>query len=192
MYRFVAVVIVAVLATCTTSKASKVLFVKEHIDVRVLNEALFEVQGEYFFTSGDGNAGVSTLFYPFPIDSASLYPSFIHVSSMERSDSVSFRKNDRGIFFPVTVHPGDTSGIEVVYRQQVKKRSGTYILTTTGAWGRPLRNSSYSVCVPQALTLNYMSYESDSVFVKGKNVVYSFFRSCFMPDRDLFFTWSEK
>ena len=151
-----------------------------------------EVRGEYFFISGDGDTGFSTLFYPFPLDSSSFYPCSIRVTATGETDSISFTKNDRGILFPVNAYPEDTTEILVVYRQQVKNRRGTYILTTTGAWGRPLHNSSYSVRVPQTLTLNYMSYESDSVFVKGNNVVYSFFRSRFMPDRDLFFTWSVK
>jgi hypothetical protein len=103
-----------------------------------------------------------------------------------------FTRNDRGINFPVEVHSKDTTEILITYRQQVKNQSGSYILTTTNAWGNSLCNSNYSVSIPQTLNLDYLSYKCESVQVSGKNIIYTFFKKQFMPDRDLFFKWSIK
>jgi hypothetical protein len=172
--------------------ADGVQFSKENIAVTVLTPSMIEIRGEYFFTSQDTNTAFSNLFYPFPVDSSSLYPCFINVKKIRGADTLPFTRNDRGIFFPVDVHAKDTTEIEIIYRQQVKNHSGTYILTTTSAWGNPLHNSTYSVSIPQTLNLDYMSYECDSVQMSGSNIIYGFSKKQFMPDRDLFFRWSVK
>ncbi len=172
--------------------ASGVLFSKENIAVTVLTPSKIEIRGEYFFTPQDNSTAYSTLFYPFPIDSSSLYPCSISIKRIKGGAALPFSQNDRGIFFSVEVHPNDTTGILIIYHQQVKNQSGTYILTTTSAWGNPLHNSSYSVSIPQNLNLDYLSYECDSVQVSDKNITYTFFKKQFMPDRDLNFRWSAK
>lgn len=172
--------------------ASGILFSKENIAVTVLTPSKIEIRGEYFFTSQDSCVAHSTLYYPFPIDSSSLYPCSISVKRMKENATLPFSHDDRGIFFSVEIHPDDTTGILIIYHQQVKKQSGTYILTTTSAWGNPLHNSSYSVCIPQTLNLDFLSYECDSVQVSDKKIIYSFFKKKFIPDRDLNFRWSVK
>ena len=175
-----------------TLYANGVQFSKENIAVTILTQSMIEIRGEYFFTSKNSDTTFSDLFYPFPLDSSSLYPCYISVKKIRDVDELPFTKNERGIYFPVEVHRGDTTGILIIYRQQVKNQSGTYILTTTNFWGNPLYYSSYSVCVPQTLNLDFLSYECDSVKVNGKKVIYTFFKKRFMPDRDLFFRWSKR
>ena len=102
-----------------------------------------------------------------------------------------FTKQEQGISFAITCKAADTTEVIVLYKQRVKNQSGRYILTTTGAWGRPLVNSRYTVSIPQTLTLAYMSYECDTVVKSGSSLVYRFFKKQFMPDRDLSFTWTD-
>lgn len=190
MHRHFKLVVVILFGVNTTSYADGLLFAKENIAVTILSPSSIQVDGEYFFTSADNKPAFSHLFYPFPIDSASLYPCSISVMNNKNHIPVLFSRNKTGISFSVEVNQNDTTCILVIYRQQVRNQQGTYILTTTNSWGKPLNNSNYSICIPQSLTLRYLSYECDSVSISGSNMVYKFFRKKFMPNRDLLFTWT--
>lgn len=174
-----------------SSSSFEVLFVKETIAVSVLPPDTIRVCGTYFFSTVDPAVTGTPLFYPFPVDSSADYPCFIEVKDTHTAKAIAFGRLEQGIMFPVGVRTGDTTAVAVVYKQRVKNRTGRYILTTTGIWGRPLVDSRYSVSIPKDLTLNYMSYECDSVTSNGNCLVYQFFKKKFMPDRDLTFFWAD-
>jgi hypothetical protein len=180
----------ALAALALPAGAEVLLFIKETIAVSILVPDTVEVMGDYFFTAADSSVVRMPLFYPFPVDSSGEYPCFIEVKNTGSGKAIEFGRDEQGIMFPVSARAGDTTAVTVVYKQRVKNRSGRYILTTTGIWGRPLIDSKYSVSVPDNATLNYMSYECDSVAPAGKRLVYQFFKKRFMPDRDLTFTWT--
>jgi hypothetical protein len=169
--------------------AGGVLFVRENIAVSLLLPDTVMVRGEYFFRAGDTAPASTQLYYPFPIDSLAGFPCFIKVSDGRAAKEIGFSRSREGISFPVAVKAGDTMEVGVVYKQRAGKKTGRYILTTTGAWNAPLENSRYSVSVPSAMTLTFMSYECDSVAAEGNCLVYRFFKKKFMPDRDLSFSW---
>ena len=168
----------------------QVLFVRENIAVTVLPPDTVMVCGGYFFSTGEAGPVPAQLYYPFPVDSSADYPCFIKVTDNRTAKDMAFNRSSEGISFSVGVTEGDTAETVVVYKQHVKNRNGRYILTTTSAWGRPLTNSRYSVRIPTAMTLTYMSYECDSVVATGDHLVYHFFKKEFMPNRDLSFTWN--
>jgi hypothetical protein len=180
------------LGLTSPGSAGNVLFIKETIAVSVLVPDTVEVRGDYFFTAADSSlaAALTSLFYPFPVDSSGEYPCFIEVKNARSGKAIEFGRQEQGIMFPVEARAGDTTAVTIVYKQRVKKNSGRYILTTTGTWGRPLVDSRYSVSVPNNVTLNYMSYECDSVASAGDRLIYQFFKKKFMPDRDLAFMWT--
>lgn len=163
-------------------------FVRENIDVSVVMPDTIRVRGEYFFTTPDSVVTMK-LFYPFPVDSHSLYPHAISVEKGASREKASFDRGSRGILFSVSARRGDTSCVTIVYEQRVTTNSARYILTTTKNWGKPLINSRYTVSVPSDVTLDYLSYECDSVAVRGDLRVYSFYKKRFMPERDLMFVW---
>jgi hypothetical protein len=172
-----------------TAPAGGLMFVRENIAVSLLLPDTVMVHGEYFFCSGDTVPASSQLYYPFPIDSSAGFPCYSKVRDERFAKDIPFSSDHEGISFPVTVRAGDTTEIVVVYKQQTGKRTGWYILLTTGAWSRPLVNSRYSVSIPNTMTLAYMSYECDSVVSAGNCIVYHFYKKKFMPDRDLSFSW---
>jgi hypothetical protein len=193
LYRPVTGLCAALAALVVPAGAAELLFIKETIAVSILVPDTVEVMGDYFFSTAGSSAAVvrTSLFYPFPVDSSGEYPCFIEVKNARSGKTIEFGRGDQGIMFPVSAQAGDTTAVTVVYKQHVKNRSGRYILTTTGIWGRPLIDSRYSVSVPDNITLTYVSYECDSVSSTGSRLVYQFFKKQFMPDRDLIFTWTE-
>jgi hypothetical protein len=51
-------------------------------------------------------------------------------------------------------------------------------------------DSRYSVSVPANLTLDFLSYPCDSVVAAGNRMIYHFFKTNFMPERDIVFSWT--
>lgn len=191
MQRLYRLVICIVAAWQVSSSAGEILFIRETIAVSVLPPDTIGVRGDYFFTAADTAITGTPLLYPFPVDSSADYPGFIEVKDARTLKNVTFSRQEQSILFSIGIRAGDTTAVSVVYKQHVRNRCGRYILTTTGIWGRPLINSRYSVSIPKELTLNYMSYECDSVVSAGNRLVYQFFKKKFMPDRDLSFMWTD-
>ena len=191
-YKVIMAVVAAFCMVAPTPTNGNVLFLKENITVLVSPPDTVIVNGEYFFGNVDSNNIVTPLYYPFPIDTATNYPTLIIVKDARTGKPIEFDRSDQGINFQVKVKKGDTSRVTVNYKQHVLKPQGRYILTTTSAWERPLDDSRYSVSVPRETTLAYLSYACDSVEVTSKNLIYHFFRTNFMPDRDLIFTWTKR
>ena len=169
--------------------AGELRFAAENIDVTLYPPDTVEVTGEYFFTSSDGLACKQRVIYPFPADTAAEVPCSVTVRKGDPPQNVSFNLIDDGISFGVEVPEEDTVAMTVTYRQCFRNKTGRYILSTTTFWGRPLSDSRYSLRVPVNTTLKYLSYECDTVYVKGTNRIYSFFKTRFLPERDLVFIW---
>ena len=169
--------------------AGELQFVHENIDVSLFPPDTVEVKGEYFFTSSDGKPCKQMVIYPFPLDHKAEFPSYIVIKKSDSTQEIAFSRLEKGISFPVDVPQADTAVITVTYRQRFSNKTGCYILTTTAFWGRPLINSRYTLSVPVNITINYISYDCDTVYTKGNSRVYSFFRKKFMPDRDFIFMW---
>ncbi|MBN2036321.1 MAG: hypothetical protein JW768_06225 [Chitinispirillaceae bacterium] len=182
--------LIYIVSLCTSCLAGEIFFIKENIDVSILDRTTVKVYGEYFFTASDSQNSSASLYYPFPIDSISLYPSFIQVLEKNSGASIGFDQNPQGVFFSFSIAGNDTSCIAITYKQKVKQHTGRYILLTTSSWGKPLENSRYCVHVPAAYTLSYLSYECDSVTLGRDMLTYHFFRTKFLPDRDLIFSWT--
>ncbi len=193
MKRFFHFSIVATVVAITSVgplAAGDILFIRENISVAIVPPDTIKVDGEYFFSTAQSMPLSAPLYYPFPIDSAANYPCFIRVTDGRSAKTMPFTRQEQGISFTINCKAADTAEVIVLYKQRVKNQSGRYILTTTGAWGRPLVNSRYTMSIPQTLTLAYMSYECDTVVKSGNDLVYRFFKKQFMPDRDLSFTWT--
>jgi hypothetical protein len=171
--------------------AGGLLFVKETIEVSVFPPDTVCIKGAYYFTGTGTDVAELPLHYPFPADSGAGYPFFIEVRDPHTAKPLPFVREGEGIAFSVRARAGDTAAVVVVYKQRFPGKSGRYILTTTALWGRPLNDGRYSVSVPKGATLDFMSYQCDSVVSSGGRMVYHFFKKKFMPDRDLTFQWTD-
>jgi hypothetical protein len=171
--------------------AVDLFFIKETIAVSVFPPDTVCVKGVYFFMSNGTAVDKIPLHYPFPSDNGEEYPFFIEVKDPGTARGLPFVRQGQGIAFSVGARAGDTATVLVVYKQIVPGKCGRYILMTTALWGRPLDDSRYSVSVPKRVTLDFMSYECDSVVPAGDRLIYQFFKNKFMPDRDLTFQWTD-
>jgi hypothetical protein len=176
-----------VLALAVNGFAGDLDFVRENIYVSLRLPDTMCVKGEYFFATKIGSAIKTSVVYPFPVDSSLDFPHAIHVFDKTGTLTYQSHPEQAMVLIPISINKADTSKITVVYRQRLKRNTGRYILTTTQSWEKPLGRSNYSITVPQNVTLEYFSYESDSVFNKKDSLVYFFSKENFMPIKDLVF-----
>ncbi|HUI93663.1 MAG TPA: DUF4424 family protein [Chitinivibrionales bacterium] len=192
MIRALSVIAIFLLLAPARNFAGNIDFVKENIFISLVLPDTMCVKGEYFFASTDGSAIHTTVMYPFPVDSSINFPCLIRVR--DKAGPVAFQSNpgQAMILIPVSIAKNDTGKTTVVYRQKLKKNSGRYILTTTQTWRKPLGNSNYFITVPSHAILNFLSYESDSVFTRKDSTVYFFSKKVFMPTKDLVFSFCRR
>lgn len=167
---------------------AKITFERERIDVFISGDTM-EVSGIYYFTNNDSITGHMSIYYPFPTDSIHEYPHFIRLIAMSANQDTSYTKLSEGIGFNLTVRPGKTDSIKIIYRQRVYYCQGRYILTTTKYWNKPFAKAEYSITFPSHLTLNYWSFEFDSIFQNKGKFTYYAHRKNFMPKEDMIMKW---
>ena len=170
--------------------AGDVQFWKEAIDVTIKVPDTVQVSGKYYLKArAVGDTIKTVIFYPFPVDSTLDYPYWYEAAIGTNTPAPHVCKARDGITLEVTVLPQKVCTLTVVYKQHVRQRKGRYILTTTQYWGEPLAAGDYSVEVPSGITLEYLSYPSDTIEDINQATIFRFQRRAFLPDRDLIFSW---
>ncbi len=159
---------------------------REWITVTLRPEAC-EVSGVYEYTNPWFLPLTQGLSVPFPTDENHPAPATVRVS---RVDPVTGRTTGElpvrwlGGRHHVTLHVPARSRVQirVDYVQRSTDRSGTYILTTTRPWGRPLDLGKYRIR-PECVTVTSSNYVLD-----GEGGL-SFALRGFMPAEDWRFSW---
>jgi len=165
-----------------TAPESPVHFAREEIAMDVRPGTL-EVRGMYHFTCSAKQPLVASLFYPFPLDSAHLYPDSIEIRQH------GFQKQDSGVSFRMQFRPGAEDSFFAYYRQPLRTNSATYIVTTTRKWKRPIDLAQFCVTVPAGFKDVNLTFKPDSVRKSDSTVSYFFARKKFYPDKDVTVTW---
>jgi hypothetical protein len=146
-----------------------------------LTKTHLKVDGLYYF-SNDSDEQVSyILFYPYPADSLM---GMVDSSFVFDQDGKSCKLSDRmeGMSFGVKIAAHDTTVCRIGYRQELKGRSARYILLTTQEWGEPFKEVNYQLT--SSIKNLKFNYKPDSKKKSGKDWIYKWHKTNFMPDRD--------
>jgi hypothetical protein len=172
------------------------IFDSERIRLAIVGDSL-EVQGTYVLLCREEIAEPIPLFYPFPRDS--LMGGFRMVSLHFHTDapdsSASREASARWEYVPgvfavrwwIPPCRGDTIVAEAVYRQKIHTDYARYIVKTTEAWGRPLRQASFEIRLPAGtvpVDFSFPFERSDS-----EDILYTYEARDFFPDRDIIVRW---
>ena len=179
------VVLSVILASVSCRKAvpeSPVHFAREEIAMDVRPGTL-EVRGMYHFKCSAKEPLMASVFYPFPLDSARLYPDSIEIREH------GFQRQDSGVAFRMRFRPEAEDSFFAYYRQPLRTNSATYIVTTTRKWKRPIDLARFRVTVPASFKDVKLTFKADSVAKSDSTVTYFFTRKKFYPDRDITVTW---
>ena len=77
------------------------------------------------------------------------------------------------------MQPADTVYINIAYTQTLLKNN-VYILRSTKSWGKPLQKAQYALTVHDSLSIESISYPTDS----QKDNVYYWEKQNFLPSKD--------
>jgi hypothetical protein len=169
-------------------------FDSERIRLEVVGDSL-EVRGTYILLCRGRGETPIPLFYPFPRDT--LLGGFRMVSLEFRTSasdtagaSAGRWESVPGIFavrWWIPPCQSDTLVAESVYRQALRADYARYIVTTTRAWGRPLKRAAFEIRLPAGAEPIEFSFPFERG--EGKEAVYRYEATDFLPDRDIVVRW---
>lgn len=133
------------------------------------------------------------MLYRFPVDEYQDFPHEISTKSItaEGKQPLEFawRRNNNAIRLNVSTEGKSSAEMRVTYSQRLKGKQARYILTTTKAWGKPLKSADYQLVLSENLKISSISFPFDRTeTVSGKRFYFSH-KENFMPDVDLIIRW---
>lgn len=175
------------------AEAFPLIFDSECIRLEIVGDSL-EVRGTYVLLRRERFEQPLPLFYPFPRDS--LMGGFRMISlsvrsSLDSSTTSARWEELRGVSAVRWWLPGcagDTLVAEAVYRQACRANYARYIVTTTRAWGQPLRHASFEIRLPPTAVPLKFSFPFEA---RDDGARYTYEASDFLPDRDIIVRWRE-
>lgn len=152
------------------------------------------VTGRYTFRSISKRAQRATVFYPFPIDASHHVPDSIGawVLTAGGAEPLPFRWiGELGIELRVPLQPDSATPWTVTYQQRIAAACASYILSSTGAWGRPLDVATYRIVHPAGWRDVQVTPAPDSATtVDGWRILRSDRRD-YRPQGDLSIRWTD-
>jgi hypothetical protein len=168
------------------TKELKLDFLKEEITILISRDEVV-VEGIYYFQS-NLRTNVS-FYYPFPVDSLHDYPYEISIEELD-TGNVSFKRINKGIIFNLYFDANETKVVSISYAQKIKANNAKYILTTTKAWKKGLKEAEFCIIVPKTLKNISISYQPDEIHEEGNETRYIIRKEDFMPEKDINISWA--
>jgi len=171
-----------------------VRFDRESIDVEV-ERGLIHVHGLYHYRNTSRLPAVLTLGIPFPVDRDHPVPEAWALAEVREDECMVRELAPRGqrgelharLFF----RPGEAKWIELDYWQPTRSSEGCYLLATTRAWRRPIKQAFFRLLLPPGYRLNASNYPVREAPASYRSTVLTFSKTDFFPDRDWRFSWRE-
>jgi hypothetical protein len=171
---------------------SRFRFFGEEIHMAVLEDSV-EVMGIYEFRSTvDEDMGLP-VFYPYVMDEHHGRARTILVETIDEDTThvLNFKDRKTGSSWYLDLPAKSSKKVKVVYRQELKANTATYILTTTRVWNAPLEYAHFYVTLPPDKTEGAkLSYApDDTTRNEDGSITYTVKCRNLLPDRDLTVTW---
>jgi hypothetical protein len=152
------------------------------------------VEGLYSFLCQPLGTRTATLVYPYPADS--LLGGARTLVLEGGTDDTSWQPlefkelpESRGALWRIPLNLGGTIRVRTTYRQALRSRYARYIVTTTHAWGGPLRVARFEIHLPDGALPKRFSFPfRPQVTVSGR-VFYLYETENFAPNRDIVVEW---
>jgi len=179
---------VALLAAAAGPAAGPLRFDSELIRLEVRGDTL-RVEGFYRYLASNRREA-TPLVYPFPVDSllGKAWPEAFAWRPAAglpwQPVSATGRPGLSGRILVLPADPSERPELRAVYAQLLLTNYARYIVTTTQAWGEPLREARFELTLPPGMQLT----ESSFPFVReGKCWVFE--TTDFMPAVDIIVRW---
>jgi hypothetical protein len=131
--------------------AGTLRFDAEEILIDVRGDVV-EVTGIYHFRVVDGPVPAQPMLYPYPVDPLLGAARTLRLERRQddgRWTALAFEElPPQGVRWHLPAAGSGTLAVRTVYRQAMRGTYARYIVTTTGAWGQPLRKASFELRLP--------------------------------------------
>lgn len=177
------------LALAATPARAALRFDAEVIRLEIRGDTL-RVDGTYHFVDPDHRPSTA-LFYPYPEDSllgAAWTESLIWRPSPEepwQPLAHRARPERSGVGWLIRHGGAEHFAVRTVYCQLLLTRYARYIVTTTNAWGRPLRSARFELTLPPGMDLTESSFP-----FKREGEIWVFAAEDFLPAKDIVVRWA--
>ncbi|OQX92936.1 MAG: hypothetical protein B6D58_00470 [candidate division Zixibacteria bacterium 4484_95] len=175
------------------SKPTAVDFFKEEI-ILSISDSLVSVEGIYYFFNHTDREMVFPVIFPFYVDSLSSYPHFIdaYIDDGDKTIKLEYKHTgfNKGIRLGIPLKPKEVTVWNIDYKQRLKSHHAKYILTSTGIWGKPLKEATYCFIVPEDIMDVKIWPDADTVYTVKETRVYKAIRRNFMPTKDMEISWN--
>jgi hypothetical protein len=180
------VLVTAVVAAAEDRSSGRLEFDSEEIVIDVRGDVV-EVTGTYHLRIAGGAVSAQPMLYPYPADP---------LLGEARTLRLEWRRSDgrwaplafeelppRGVRWRLPETGPESLTVRTVYRQAMRSTYARYIVTTTQAWGQPLRKASFEVRLPPGAKDPQFSYPFRP---KGPSVrVWAYEATDFLPREDI-------
>jgi hypothetical protein len=156
------------------------------------------VEGLYRFACTDAGGSDIALAYPYPADSLmggarTLYLRARAPGGLWEPAVFTEAPRGRGVRWRLPGCTADTMEAHTEYRQARRANHAVYIVTTTRAWGRPLRRARFEVYLPPGATEPRFSHPFEYRAARGPQERPGWVLEArdFLPDREIVVDWNE-
>jgi hypothetical protein len=178
----------------TAAVTDSVCFDSESITLTV-TDSTAQVSGWYRFRNLSPRSLRVSVVYPFPVDALHRYPHSVRIYAVLATDTVRVepRKLEdlASVWLLVPLQPDTITTWHVEYEQLIEASCARYVLTSTAAWGRPLRAASYEVVHPSGFLEVEVWPRPDSVTTASGWTTRKCSRANFLPRDDLWIRWRD-
>jgi len=180
-------------AAAAARPAQPVAVLAQQVGLEVEPDSL-RIDAVYIFVCRpDAAAAQASLVYPYPED-----PLLGGARTVQLACRLGARAwqelprhelpGSRGALWSLPVAAGDTLTVRTTYRQALRTSYARYIVTTTAAWGQPLRRARFEVHLPCGAVPEEFSFPFEPCG-QGEGTGWCYETTDFLPDRDVIVRW---
>ena len=151
----------------------------------ILDDSSFTVTGYYYFlNSGEQNEKLDML-YPFPSNEE--YGEITDVYAYKHGNPLKnalMHYSENAAIVNLEIDAGKTTMVRIGYTQELMGSKAEYILMSTKAWGKSMKEVNYTLIAPHDLKIDSLSYPPDFSNDKSGKTIYYYHKENFMPDRE--------
>ncbi len=151
----------------------------------ILDDSSFTVTGYYYFMNSSEEGEKLDMLYPFP--SHDSYGEITDVYAYKHGNPLKnalMHYNENAAIVNLEIDAGKTTMIRIGYTQELNGNQAEYILLSTKAWGKSLKEVNYTLITPHNMVIDSLSYPPDFSNDKSGKAIYYYHKEDFMPDKD--------
>lgn len=172
-------------------------FDSEVVRLEILPDSV-QIEGLYRFTCSQARGNPLTLFYPYPADSLMGGARTLLLEGRTPGGewtALEFREgtSGRGVRWVLPPCTADSLEVRTLYRQARYAPHAIYIVSTTRAWGRPLRHARFEISLPPGAREPRFSFpfELQAPRTPHARALHVFEATEFLPDHEITVDWKD-